>query len=188
MIREIFSFGNSFSRIVVCLLGISLFAGCAAAIAEAQEEAKRKQAEAERARIEAERLKEEAEAKAALEEAARLADSSPVMPSDMSIYFGYDQFTVLPDYTSLLQKHSDYLRANTQITIRLEGNCDERGGREYNLALGARRSEAVKQALSALGISDARIEAISYGKEKPIAFGSDEESYRLNRRVDIVYQ
>ena len=163
-------------------------------------EAARKQAEeeAELARAEADRLREEMaqrdrEAAAARESAqasgeVQREESSVNMPTDLSIYFGYDEFAVLDEYSGMLSKHAEYLQANPEILVRLEGNCDERGGREYNLALGSKRSEAVKSMLTGLGVNAQRIESISYGKEKPMAMGNDEESYRLNRRVDIIYR
>ena len=161
---------------------------------QAQEEADRRakaEEEAALARAEADRLKEEM----AQQDDPRVtggnipgADEKASLPSELSIFFGYDEYEIEAKYNYLVSKHANYMMDNPDITVRLEGNCDERGGREYNLALGGRRSESVKKALVGLGISERRIEAISYGKEKPIAFGSDEESYRLNRRVDIVYR
>ena len=113
--------------------------------------------------------------------------SGAFLPTEKSIYFDYDMYKVKSDYAELVTKHGNYINSNNFYTIKLEGNCDERGGVEYNLALGDRRANSVKDALTALGVNSSRIETISYGSEKPIAFGKDEESYSLNRRVDIVY-
>ena len=173
----------------------------------ASAEAAAAQREAELAKAEADRLREEmaerdrqAEAARAEAEAARaqgttgtdsdVSDGSEpaAIPSDLSIYFGYDKYEVEAKYNDLISKHATYMIDTPDVSVRLEGNCDERGGREYNLALGSRRSESVKRALIGLGVSESRIESISFGKEKPIAFGNDEDSYKLNRRVDFVYR
>ena len=86
-----------------------------------------------------------------------------------------------------LEAHAKWLAANPEVKIVIQGNTDERGGREYNLALGQKRSEAVLQRLQLLGIPSSRIEAVSFGKEKPIALGHSEEAWAQNRRADIVY-
>ncbi|MBI3530335.1 MAG: peptidoglycan-associated lipoprotein Pal [Betaproteobacteria bacterium] len=110
---------------------------------------------------------------------------APVL--DRSVYFGYDQFSVPDKYDSMLIAHAAYLKAHPDVETEVQGNCDERGSREYNLALGARRAESVKRALELAGADGGRINAISYGSEKPVATGKDEESYSQNRRADIVY-
>ena len=104
------------------------------------------------------------------------------------VLFEYDSYVVKPEYQSLIEAHARYLRANTSRQIVIEGHTDERGGREYNLALGQRRSEAVRRALGLLGVADTQIEAVSFGKEKPAAVGSDETSWAQNRRAEITYR
>jgi peptidoglycan-associated lipoprotein len=104
-----------------------------------------------------------------------------------SVYFDFDSYSVKPEYQSTLQAHANYLKANKDRKIKLEGNTDERGTTEYNLALGQRRSEAVRKSLSLLGVSDSQMEAISFGKEKPKAEGSNEAAWQENRRADIAY-
>jgi len=104
------------------------------------------------------------------------------------VYFDYDDFTVKPEFTAMLEGHAQFLRANSQRRVALEGHTDERGGREYNLALGQKRAEAVRRALSILGVADAQMEAVSFGKEKPAQPGDDEAAYRLNRRVELSYR
>jgi peptidoglycan-associated lipoprotein len=104
------------------------------------------------------------------------------------IYFDYDSYAVKPEFQSLLQAHAQFLKANGARHVALEGHTDERGGREYNLALGQRRAEAVRRALAVLGVSDSQIEAVSFGKEKPAVPGSDEAAWAKNRRVEIVYR
>jgi len=111
-------------------------------------------------------------------------------PQNLSrvIYFDYDDFTVRPEFTATLDGHARFLNADRQRRVVLEGHTDERGGREYNLALGQKRAEAVRRALSLLGVTEAQMESVSFGEEKPARAGADEESYRLNRRVELSYR
>jgi len=103
------------------------------------------------------------------------------------VYFDFDSYTIKPDFQSLIDGHARFLKANPNRQIRIEGHTDERGGREYNLALGQRRSEAVRRALTLLGVKDSQIEAVSFGKEKPAAQGTGEDVWAQNRRAEIVY-
>ena len=103
------------------------------------------------------------------------------------VLFDYDSFVVRADARPVIESHARFLQANKQRKATLEGHTDERGGREYNLALGQKRAEAVRRALTLLGVSDSQLEAVSYGKEKPAAEGSDELSLAKNRRVEIRY-
>jgi len=105
-----------------------------------------------------------------------------------SVYFDFDSYTVPDQYRNLVEMHSSYLTGHTQQKIRIEGNADARGGSEYNLALGQRRSDAVARMMTLLGVNSSQIEAISFGKEKPKALGNTEADYAENRRADIVYQ
>ncbi len=104
-----------------------------------------------------------------------------------SIYFNFDDALLKPDASSLIERHGKYLIANPKLAIRIEGNTDERGSAEYNLALGQKRADAVLQALKAFGVKDAQMEAISWGKEKPKAKGHDESDWAQNRRADLQY-
>jgi peptidoglycan-associated lipoprotein len=104
------------------------------------------------------------------------------------IYFDYDSYVIKPEFQSLIEAHARFLKANNGRRVNLEGHTDERGGREYNLALGQRRAEAVRRALVLLGTPDNQIEAVSFGKEKPAVPGSDESAWARNRRVEIVYR
>jgi peptidoglycan-associated lipoprotein len=106
---------------------------------------------------------------------------------DMIIYFDFDQSNVRPEYTDLLARHATYLANNPRVNARLEGHADERGSREYNIGLGERRAQAVRQILLIQGAPSNQISTVSFGEERPAAFGSDEESYSLNRRVEIKY-
>jgi peptidoglycan-associated lipoprotein len=103
------------------------------------------------------------------------------------VYFDYDSYTVKPEFQALIDGHARFLKANPQRRVSIEGHTDDRGGREYNLALGQKRSEAVRRALTLLGVSDSQIEAVSFGKEKPAITGSGEEVWAQNRRAEIRY-
>ncbi|MBB5461113.1 peptidoglycan-associated lipoprotein [Paraburkholderia sp. Cpub6] len=105
-----------------------------------------------------------------------------------SIYFDFDSYTVRDDYQALLQAHADYLRRHPSQHVLIQGNTDERGTTEYNLALGERRSQAVMRELETLGVPVTQLEAVSLGKEKPVALGHDEASWSQNRRADLVYR
>lgn len=105
-----------------------------------------------------------------------------------SVYFDFDSYVVPDQYRSLVEMHAHYLAAHNQQKVRVEGNADERGSAEYNLALGQRRSDAVAKMMTLLGVNSNQIEAISFGKEKPKALGHTEADYAENRRADIVYQ
>ena len=104
------------------------------------------------------------------------------------IYFDYDSFTIKPEFQSAIDAHAKYMAANKTRRLAIEGHTDERGGREYNLALGQKRSESVRRALGLLGVTDAQVEAVSFGKEKPAATGSDEASFAKNRRAELNYR
>jgi peptidoglycan-associated lipoprotein len=104
------------------------------------------------------------------------------------VYFDYDSYVIKPQFQSLIEGHARFLKSNNGRKISVEGHTDERGGREYNLALGQRRSEAVRRALGLLGMTDTQVEAVSFGKEKPAATGSDEAAWSQNRRAEIVYR
>jgi peptidoglycan-associated lipoprotein len=104
-----------------------------------------------------------------------------------SVYFDFDSNAVSDQYRGLVTAHSRNMTDKRDARMRIEGNCDERGSREYNLALGQRRAEAVKKLITVLGVSDGRIETTSYGEEKPVAPGHDEAAWAQNRRADIKY-
>lgn len=109
------------------------------------------------------------------------------MPSESIIYFDFDKSEIRFNDRLVLEQHAAYLVANPQLTVRLEGHADERGSREYNLALGERRALAAKRVLNILGVPDHRVNTISYGKERPIVMGNNESAWQRNRRVEIVY-
>ncbi len=103
------------------------------------------------------------------------------------IYFDYDSSAVIAQFDEIVRAHAGFLQANPGVGVTLEGHADERGSREYNLALGERRALAVKQQLVVLGASPGQINTVSYGEERPADPGHDEQSWGLNRRVELVY-
>jgi peptidoglycan-associated lipoprotein len=105
-----------------------------------------------------------------------------------SVYFDYDSFSVKDEFKSVPENHAKYLASNKNRSILIQGNTDDRGSSEYNLALGQKRAEAVRQAMTLSGASDAQIEAVSLGEEKPKATGANESAWAENRRADIVYK
>ena len=104
------------------------------------------------------------------------------------IYFEYDSSDIRPEYRKTVEAHAAYLAANPGTTIRLEGHADERGSREYNLALGERRAQSIKSQMTLLGASTNQIRTVSYGEERPAIDGHDESAWSENRRVEIIYQ
>lgn len=108
--------------------------------------------------------------------------------SQRSIYFDFDNDTVKDEYRNIITAHAHYLVANRSAKITIQGNTDERGSREYNLALGQRRASAVKKMLTLLGVNPSQVDVTSFGEEKPRATAHDEAAWAQNRRADIVYQ
>jgi peptidoglycan-associated lipoprotein len=104
-----------------------------------------------------------------------------------SIYFDLDSYTIKDEFKPVIEAHGKYLANRQDRKVVIQGHTDERGGSEYNLALGQKRAEAVRRALSLAGAKDAQMEAVSFGKEKPKAAGSNEEAWTQNRRADIAY-
>ena len=104
------------------------------------------------------------------------------------VYFDYDSFVIKPEFQSIIEAHARYIKADKGRKVAIEGHTDERGGREYNLALGQKRAEAVRNALGLLGVTDSQVEAVSFGKEKPAVQGSDESAMARNRRAEISYR
>lgn len=118
---------------------------------------------------------------------ANSAASGPVGIAKI-IYFDYDSYTLKPEFQSAVEAHARYLAANKTRKLAIEGHTDERGGREYNLALGQKRAEAVRRSLGLLGVTDSQVEAVSFGKEKPADTGSTEEAFSKNRRAELNYR
>lgn len=104
------------------------------------------------------------------------------------VYFDYDSYVIKPDFQAVIEVHANFVKAQPNRKVAIEGHTDETGGREYNLALGQKRADAVRNALSILGVSQTQMEAVSFGKEKPAVAGNDEAAFSKNRRVEIRYQ
>jgi peptidoglycan-associated lipoprotein len=119
--------------------------------------------------------------------AGRNAQSRMAVPGERSIFFEYDQFSIAAESRDVVMTNGNYLSKTTPAKVVIEGNADERGSSEYNLALGQKRAEAVRRALAVSGVPEAKMEAISYGKEKPRNQAHDEAAWSENRRVDLRY-
>ncbi len=104
------------------------------------------------------------------------------------VYFDYDSFAIKPEFRDIIEAQARFIKADKNRKVSIEGHTDDRGGREYNLALGQKGSEAVRRALVLLGVPDSQLEAVSFGKEKPAAQGSDEAAMAQNRRAEITYR
>ena len=116
-----------------------------------------------------------------------LTDPSNIL-SKRSIYYDFDQYDIKDEYKPLIEAHAAYLRDHPDAKVLIQGNTDERGSREYNVALGQRRADGVKRMLLLLGAREDQVEAVSLGEEKPKAQGTTEEAYAQNRRCDILYK
>ncbi len=103
-----------------------------------------------------------------------------------TVYFGFDSSTLGSDAQTALKANAEFLKTNASVDVQIEGHADERGGIQYNLALGEKRAKAVREYLVALGVAQKRIGVVSYGKEKPVAFGHDEGAWEKNRRANFV--
>lgn len=106
---------------------------------------------------------------------------------ERTIYFDFDEYTIRGEFHATLQGHAEYLAANPSAAVTIEGHCDERGTREYNIGLGERRANAIRQALTSQGASSSQITTVSYGEERPVELGHDESAWSRNRRGEIVY-
>lgn len=115
------------------------------------------------------------------------AGDAELIQNDLIVYFEFDSSEIRSEFNAMLAAHARYLASDPNLRVRLEGHADERGSREYNIGLGERRAQAVRQILMLQGVSAAQLTTVSYGEERPIAFGSDENSYSQNRRVELVY-
>ena len=120
--------------------------------------------------------------------AQAMLDRADSAISTRIIYFEFDSAKVSEDSLATLEAHGNFIASNGNVSVRLEGHADERGSREYNIALGDRRAQSVRRILLFQGASDDQLETISYGEEQPVEFGHTEDSWSKNRRVELVYQ
>lgn len=180
---------NATIRWGLIILMTGLLAACAQPKRE-MTEAERAAAEAAAA-TEAERARREAEARglgADRDLRADPLDDPQSLLAERLVYFDFDRDAVRPEFVPMLEAHARYLSQNPGARMRLEGHTDERGTREYNLALGERRAQSVRRIMNLNGARDTQLEVISYGEEMPVAFTQTEESWARNRRVELVYE
>lgn len=104
------------------------------------------------------------------------------------VYFDYDSFAIRPEFQPVIEAHAKFLKSDKARKVVIEGHTDERGGREYNLALGQKRAETVRKSLGLLGVADTQLEAVSFGKEKPAITGNSDTAMEKNRRAEISYR
>lgn len=188
------------NKTVLSLVLVALLAGCSTTATQpapvvdnaAQDDAARAAAARDAAAKTAAADKAAAEA-AALEQARLASQANPLTDpnnvlSQRSVYFDFDKYNVKDEFRPMVEAHAAYLTSHKDVKVILQGNADDRGSREYNLALGQRRADAVRKALNLLNVAEAQIEAVSFGEEKPKATGSDEAAWAQNRRADVVYQ
>ena len=166
---------------------------------ESSDEALQRQQEELKAELEREerRLLEEQQRTSSLDSSVEAGDNLTDPKSKLnepdgllaqrSIYYMFDSFEIQPEYKPILEAHSKFLVDNPSFRVRIEGNCDDRGSREYNLALGQSRAEQIRKSMLLLGVSVEQIEVVSFGAERPVAYGFDEASRAKNRRSDLVY-
>lgn len=166
------------ATLIVSSISIAVLAGCAS-----QVPLEDKKPAAATTAPSAASAEDPAAAARAREIAAARAALEKVKPS---IYFDYDRFEVKPEYQATLTAFSNYLKVDSKARLVIEGNADERGTAEYNLALGQKRAEAVSKALGVMGVAGNRAEAVSNGEEKPRAKGSNEAAWTENRRADLI--
>lgn len=114
-------------------------------------------------------------------------DPSSLIASERSVYFDFDEYRIKPAYAALIERHGKYLAANPSLRIKVEGHTDERGGAEYNLALGQRRAEAVQRALQIYGAQASQMEPVSWGEERAQTDAADESTWARNRHADLQY-
>jgi len=119
-------------------------------------------------------------------ETGGLTNAQVALLAEQRVYFDFDSSTISGESRAIIEAHAADMRGRGRATVALEGHCDERGTREYNLALGERRAQAVARLFRALGVSANRITTVSYGEEKPVALEHNEAAWRQNRRVEII--
>ncbi|MEK9874002.1 MAG: OmpA family protein [Betaproteobacteria bacterium] len=166
---------------------------------ESSDEALQRQQEELKAELEREerRLLEEQQRTSSLDSSVEAGDNvidpksklnePDSLLAQRSIYYMFDSFEIQAEYKPILEAHSKFLVDNPSFRVRIEGNCDDRGSREYNLALGQSRAEQIRKSMLLLGVSVDQIEVVSFGAERPVAYGFDEASRAKNRRSDLVY-
>jgi peptidoglycan-associated lipoprotein len=121
-------------------------------------------------------------------ETAKPSQDTALNATSRVVYFDYDSYVIKPEFQALIETHARFIKADKAKKVAIEGHTDERGGREYNLALGQKRAEVVRRALTLQGVADSQLEAVSFGKEKPAVPGNTEAAWEKNRRAEISYR
>ena len=156
-----------------------------------QEEAKRREAQQQNAGADAPVIRSIAGTNAAggqpLADASAKSKALADLLAQRSVYYDFDRYDIRDEYVPMIEAHAKFLVENPQYRIAVQGNCDSRGSREYNVALGQRRADQVKRTLVLLGVSQRQIQSTSFGAEKPVALGQSEDAWAKNRRSDVVY-
>jgi peptidoglycan-associated lipoprotein len=119
---------------------------------------------------------------------SQAAKDDAMRATNRIVYFDYDSYVIRPEFQPVIEAHARFIKSDKNRKVALEGHTDERGGREYNLALGQKRAEAVRRAMALQGVADSQLEAVSFGKEKPAALGGTEADMEKNRRAEISYR
>ncbi|MBZ0096158.1 MAG: peptidoglycan-associated lipoprotein Pal [Sulfuricella sp.] len=163
-----------------CILGMLFLAGCAGQDVKEQPKAAVEDRTATQAGADAKSAGQQSVA------ANPLKDPNNIL-SKRSVYYDFDKVDVKAEYKPMVEAHSKYLTGNKGAKVAVQGNCDERGSREYNLGLGNRRADSVRKMMNVFGASDSQIEVVSFGEEKPRAACHDESCWKEDRRSDIVY-
>ena len=177
------------SKLLIAIIPVAVMIGCATTPAPSKTESSGAAQQAAPAVAPAPAA--EAESMAAPEETGFMGDPLDDPNSLLAkrvIYFDFDKSDIRAEFRDIISAHAGYLADHPGVKVVLEGHADERGTREYNMGLGERRATSVSRMLSVQGASSRQIETVSYGEERPVAMGHDEASWRLNRRVEIVYQ
>ncbi|WP_018140609.1 MULTISPECIES: peptidoglycan-associated lipoprotein Pal [unclassified Thioalkalivibrio] len=183
---------NNVFRLTLAAVLVAALSACATPTRDAEDAEREAEREAAAEQERAERAEREAAEARGLGrdrefDAAALDDPDSPLAERM-VYFDFDRDEVKSEHMPMLEAHAAYLSQNPGARMRLEGHTDERGTREYNLALGERRAQSVRRVLNLNGASDDQLEVISYGEEMPVAFQQNEEAWAKNRRVELVYE
>lgn len=174
-------------NLIIIALAAGFLAGCPARPVVDDDEAARQAAERAAAQAEADRRAETERVREQDRLRADPLDDPTNILAQRVIYFDFDRSEVKPEFMAVVQAHAQYLSQNPNARVTLEGHTDERGSREYNIGLGNRRAQAVRRMLMFHGVADRQVETVSYGEEKPVARGQNEEAWARNRRVEIIY-
>ena len=180
------------NKFLVIFAALAVLAGCASTAPKEQEPAKVETGKPSIAPVEPVAVKP-----TVVEPVVKPIETKPIIANPLkdagsilskrSVLYEYDSNVVKDEFKPLVTAHAQYLTQNRNRKITIQGNTDERGSREYNISLGQRRADSVKQMMLLLGVQEAQIETVSFGEEKPRSAGKDEAAFSENRRSDIVY-